>query len=248
MKSKIFFKCMLPMLCIAFNSCLVEDGEDGIDGIDGVDGKNGIDGIDGQHGQDGAEGPEGPQGESGEDGAGLEEMAQYGWISMNLNGTRPDDVAFEHSTEFKFAPVDATDFGDYNIVTATPMGDDTEYFFNFRRFYSSPDGTYNITYFDWEVTITNPGQDTEAVGLIETSLNNYGVVGDDNKYFILDDSYDSDGEGVSGMELTNVVFEPENRNHLSFSYSFSVDAANNGSGHELNVSGEVNVFLVELIE
>lgn len=70
------------MLCIAFNSCLVEDGEDGIDG---------------QHGQDGAEGPEGPPGESGEDGAGLEEMAQYGWISMNLNGTRPDNVAFEYS-------------------------------------------------------------------------------------------------------------------------------------------------------
>ena len=236
------------MLCISFNSCLVEDGEDGVDGIDGIDGTDGVNGIDGQDGQDGAEGPEGPQGEPGEDGAGLEEMAQYGWVSLNLNGTRPDDVPFEDAVQFNFTPLDGEDFVDYNIVISTEMGEDTEYFFNFRRFLTAPDGTYNLTNFDWEVTITNPGEDTEVVGLIETTLTNYGVIGDDNKYFILDEGYDSDGAGVSGMELTDIVFEPENGNHLSFSYSFSVDAANNGSGHPLNVSGEVDVFLFELIE
>ncbi|MAU17354.1 MAG: hypothetical protein CMH46_17655 [Muricauda sp.] len=251
MKSKFLFSFLLATLCICFNSCLVEDGVDGIDGVNGVDGKDGINGINGQDGQDGTEGPQGTQGDpgnDGEDGAGLEEMAQYGWVSLNLSGTRPDDVPFEDSVTFKFTPVDADDFGDYNIVTFTEIGEDTEYFFNFRRFLSSPDNLYNITYFDWEVTITNPGENTEVVDLVETTLNNYGVIGEDNKYFILDDGYDSDGEGVSGMELTNIVFEPENGNHLSFSYSFTVDAANNGSGHELNVSGEVDVFLFELIE
>ncbi|MBR9853669.1 MAG: collagen-like protein [Algicola sp.] len=251
MKNSILFKCALLILCISFNSCLVQDGEDGVDGTDGKDGIDGVDGqngLNGQDGQDGSPGPSGPQGESGNDGAGLDEMAQYGSIVLNLNGTRPDNIAFTDNTEFKFLGLDGEDFVLYNIVIPTVMGDDTQYFFNFRRFLTSPDGTYNPTFFDWEVTITNPGEATETVDLIVTTLNNYGVIGEDNKYFLLDDGYDSNGIGISNMQLTNIVFEPENGNHLSFSYSFTVDGANNGSGNELNVSGEVDVYLFELIQ
>ncbi|WP_293296597.1 hypothetical protein [Allomuricauda sp.] len=251
MKNSILIKCTLLILCISFNSCLVQDGEDGADGIDGKDGIDGIDGLNGQDGLDGAPGATGPQGDpgnDGQDGTGLEEMAQYGSITMNLSGTRPDAIAFTDNTEFRFLGLDGEDFINYNIVTATEVGEDTEYFFNFRRFLTAPDATYNPTFFDWEATITNPGENTETVNLIVTTLNNYGVVGEDYKYFILDDGYDSDGEGVSNMQLTNIMFEPENNNHLTFSYSFSVDAANNDSGNELNVSGEVDVYLFELIE
>ncbi|USD24057.1 collagen-like protein [Flagellimonas marinaquae] len=254
MKNSILIKCTLLILCISFNSCLVQDGEDGVDGIDGkngIDGIDGIDGINGQDGQDGAPGATGPQGDpgnDGQDGAGLDQMAQYGSITMNLNGTRPDDMAFTDNTEFRFLGLDGEDFVDYNIVVPTVMGVDTQYFFNFRRFLTAPDGTYNPTYFDWEVTITNPGEATETVDLVETTLNNYGVIGEDNKYFLLDEGYDSDGVGISNMQLINITYESENGNHLSFSYSFTVDAANNGSGNELNVSGEVDVYLFELIE
>ncbi|MCK0161711.1 collagen-like protein [Allomuricauda sp. F6463D] len=251
MKSKFLFSFLFLTLCFSFNSCLVEDGVDGINGMDGVNGKDGVNGVNGQDGQDGAEGPQGTQGDpgnDGQDGAGLDEMAQYGSVSLHLSGTRPDDVPFTDNTEFRFLGLDGEDYVDYNIIIPTEMGEDTQYFFNFRRFLTAPDATYNPAYFDWEVTITNPGEETEEVDLVETTLNNYGVIGEDNKYFMLDDGYDSDGEGVSNMQLTNLVFEPENGNHLSFTYHFTVDGANNDSGNELNVSGEVDIYLFELIE
>lgn len=237
----------LFILCtgLTLTSCSIEDGKDGIDGIDGLDGKDGANGQDGAPGQDGAAGQDGA---NGEDGVGLDEMAQYGAVTLNLSGTRPDGIPFEDSTVFKFTPIDATDFGNYNILTATPMGDDIEYFFNFRRFYSSPDGTYNTTFVDWEVTVINPGQATQNIESVVININKYGVIGADNKYFVIQDTYETGGEGVSEIVIPDMGFDPNSGNHLSFSYTLIVDGANNSSQNELNVSGTVDVHLLEEIQ
>src|SRR5690606_22145108 len=115
-------------LGVAMTSCSIEDGKDGVDGIDGRDGQDGLNGADGQDGADGEDGAPGQDGADGKDGAGLEEMAQYGAVTMLLTGTRPDNVPFEQTTSFKFTPLDPEDFFQYNILTTTQIGDDTEYF------------------------------------------------------------------------------------------------------------------------
>jgi hypothetical protein len=254
MKNSILIKCTLLILCISFNSCLVQDGEDGVDGIDGkngIDGIDGIDGINGQDGQDGAPGATGPQGNTGndgQDGAGLEEMAQYGSITMNLNGTRPDDIPFTSEATFEFSTLDGTDIDNYNSVVTTQSGNDVIHIFNLRRFITSPSETYNAGFIQWsDFIVTNLGTENQDIELLdEIWINNHAVILEGNKYFIIDNHLAS--EDIIGFTITNLIFDINDNNHLTFSYSFSVDAADNDSGNELNVSGEVDVYLFELIE
>lgn len=222
-------------------SCSIEDGKDGINGIDGADGQDGINGADGQNGQDGASGEDGAD---GQDGAGLGDLAKYGAITLNLSGTRPDGIAFEDSAIYQFTPIDPDDFDEYNIVTITQVGNDTEYYFNFRRFFSIPEGTYTTTYLDWELSVTNLGEQTENIDSVIIYIK-HGIIGDDYKYFMVNQEFESGGAGISEMVFSNLAFDPNAANRLSFSYSFTVDAANNSSGNELSVSGTVDINLLE---
>lgn len=247
MKLIRLFGIAMLLLGMGMTSCSIEDGKDGIDGIDGVDGQDGLNGIPGQDGADGQDGAPGQDGADGKDGAGLEELAKYGFITLELSGTRPDNLPFEDSAIYQFSPIDPDDFDEYNIVIITQNGDDTQYFFNFRRFLSSPENTYTINYIDWELTVNNLGQETESVQDVVFTYK-HGVIGDDYKYFMLNDEYVSGGAGVSEMVFTDMVFDPNAGNHLTFSYAFTVDAVNNDSGHELSVSGTVDINLLELIQ
>jgi len=249
MKLIKLFGIAVLALGVTMTSCSIEDGKDGIDGIDGRDGQDGLNGADGQDGADGADGVnglDGAPGQDGIDGLGLEELAKYGFITLELSGTRPDNLPFEDSASYRFSPIDPDDFDIYNIVTITQVGNDTEYFFNFRRFLSSPEGTYTINYMDWELTVVNLGQETESVGDVVIALK-HGVIGDDYKYFMINDEYESGGAGISEMTFTDLAFDPNAGNHLSFSYAFTVNGANNSSGNDLSISGMVDVNLLELI-
>lgn len=247
MKLIKLFGIAVLALGMAMTSCSIEDGKDGVDGIDGQDGQDGLNGADGQDGADGEDGEPGQDGANGLNGVGLEGLAKYGFLTLELSGTRPDNVAFEDSSIFRYSPIDPDDFDEYNIVIITQNGNDTEYFFNFRRFLSSPEGTYTINYIDWELRVTNLGEQTESIQSVVFDYK-YGVVGDDYKYFMLDETYESGGVGVSEMTFTDLTYDPNASNHLTFSYAFSVAAANNGSGNELSVSGTVDINLLELIQ
>ncbi len=225
MKLIKLFGIAVLALGVTMTSCSIEDGKDGVDGIDGADGKKG----------------------HGLDGVGLEELAKYGFLTLELSGTRPDNIPFEDSAIYRYSPIDPDDFDEYNIVIIAQNGNDTQYFFNFRRFLSSPEGTYTINYIDWELTVVNLGEETENIESVVFDFK-HGVVGDDYKYFMLDDTYESGGVGVSEMTFTDLTFDPNAGNHLTFSYAFSVAAANNGSGNDLNVSGTVDINLLELIQ
>ncbi|MBS9462378.1 hypothetical protein KIM67_08155, partial [Flagellimonas sp. 389] len=64
---------------------------------DGADGTNGIDGNNGKKGQNGTNGTNGENGEDGANGTGYGELAKYGHVTMVLEGTRTDNVAFKDS-------------------------------------------------------------------------------------------------------------------------------------------------------
>ncbi|AWX45163.1 hypothetical protein HME9304_02173 [Flagellimonas maritima] len=208
----------------------------------------------------GANGADGTDGTDGTNGVGLEDLLKFGSISLSLEGTRPDDVAFTDNQIFRYIGVDGTDIDGYNSVVITPSGDDIEYKFELRRFLSTPDVSYQNTNIDIELNITNPGEPSELV-TIRYDIDKYAVIGNDNKYFVLDDTFYTEGfyedpddlanaidDGeilITDFELSDFSFDTDT-NHLIFNYSYTVDD-NNDSENELNVSGSVDVFVLEEI-
>ncbi|WP_396590616.1 hypothetical protein [Allomuricauda sp. R78024] len=206
----------------------------------------GMDGADGANGVDGENGTNGNNGENGVDGVGLEDMIKFGFIEVELQGTRPDGDAFTDNQIFRYTPVDGDDIDTYNSVVSNNQGNDIVYQFELRRFLSTPDEVYQIAFADISLSITKPGQLPLVFNQASVQINNYAVIGNDNKYFVLDDQYEDNGAGVTDFVLSDVSFDTVT-NNLQFSYSFTVDAANNDSNNELNISGNVDVFVLELI-
>ncbi|UII80817.1 collagen-like protein [Flagellimonas sp. CMM7] len=209
-------------------------------GMDGADGANGVDGVDGENGTNGS------NGENGVDGVGLEDMLRFGSIEVELQGIRPDNVAFANNESFRYTPVDGDDIDTYNSVVSNNQGNDIVYQFELRRFLSTPDEVYQIAFADISLSITKPEQLPFVFNQASIQINNYAVIGNDNKYFVLDDQFDNNGPGVTDFVLSDISFDTVT-NNLQFSYSFTVDAANNDSNNELNISGNVDVFVLELI-
>ncbi len=201
---------------------------------------------DGEHDALDCQGANGADGTDGTNGVGLEDLLKFGSITVNLEGTRPDAIAFTDNQIFRYTPVDGDDIDTYNSVVPTIMGQDTEYQFEIRRFLSTPDEFFQVAFADISISITNPGEPSEVFNNATIQVNNYAVIGIDNKYFMLDDIYNNDGAGVSNFVIMDISFDTET-NNLRFNYSFTVDAANNDSGNELNVSGSVDVFVLEQI-
>nr|WP_293296598.1 hypothetical protein [Allomuricauda sp.] len=260
MKISKLFGIGLLTISVSLTSC--SDGEDGAPGLSGIscwdtnaDGINDADEDINQDGEfnaldcQGLNGQDGEDGMDGTDGEGFDEMSQFGSISLNLSGTRPDGEAFEDSAVFKYAGLDG-DFpeGGGNTMIIQEGQDFTTYPFRIFRFLTTPDDDVNKSFTGLSLVFSNLGEAGESLLFGEFILNKYTVIGDDYKYFVMTDSYQSGANGTSEFEFTDLTFDAENNNHLTFSYSFSVDAANNDSGNELNVSGEVDVYLFELIE
>ncbi|PRX57763.1 collagen-like protein [Flagellimonas meridianipacifica] len=222
------------VFALALVSCSGEDGADGADGINGINGTNGTNGTDGEDGADGADGA---------NGVGYDELIRFGSITMVLEGTRPDFQVFRDSTAFKFTSVEGSDISFINQLDITNNVHD----FDLRRFLSSPDNAFNNSYIDWALTIQDLGEENETVTLANIQIVNYAVVGEDNKYFTLSDSFESGIDGVSEFEFSDIAFNPET-NNLTFDYRFIVDGESNDSGNTLNVSGTVDVIVLQEVQ
>ncbi len=116
-----------------------------------------------------------------------------------------------------------------------------------RRFLSSPDQDVNQSLFRIYLNMENLGTENETHVPTTNVIIRYTVVGNDNKYFTLNHTFQFGQPGISDLELTDLVWNDET-NNLTFSFSFTVDAEYNNSDHELTVSGDVDVFLLEPIQ
>ncbi|PRX57762.1 hypothetical protein [Flagellimonas meridianipacifica] len=235
---------ILYILCIALGvlmgSC--SDGEDGMDGANGTNGTNGTNGIDGNDGANGA---------NGQNGAGFDEVAEYGYISMVMEGTRADNVAFRDSTSFRFTPIDGSDLEDFNDLTISEVDDTMIYDLGFQRFFSAADDIYQESYVRFDLRIENIGEESEE--LLEAfsffTIENYAVIGEDNKYFIMDSAFSPFDNAVNDFNITDITFDSET-NRLTFSYSLNVGEENfgNPTGNTLNISGTANVIVLEALK
>lgn len=257
MKISKLFGIGLLTISVSLTSC--SDGEDGAPGLSGIScwdtNGDGINDADEDINQDGefnaldCQGLNGQNGQAGENGEGFDELTQFGSITVNLSGTRPDGEAFEDSAVFKFAGLDGGFFDDGGNTMLIEEGPDfTAYSFGIFRFLTAPDDSVNRSYSGLSMVFSNLGEADESLLLGILSLNEYAVIGDDYKYFVMTDSFQSGDNGTSEFEFTDLSFDRENNNHLSFSYAFTVAANANSSGHELAVSGEVDVHLLEQIQ
>jgi len=208
------------------------DGEDGAQGPQGIQGKKGDTGDTGQQGEVGENGENGADGANGD---GYDELTQYGHITMNVSGTRPDGVAFEDTATFKFTTTE------YPFSTISE--NDNATYFDTVRFLSTPDDVYQASYITLNLGIQNFEEEgMEILGFETFGLENYPVVGEDHKYFILN----ANNNNLNAFgEIENLTFDAADRNHATYSYSIVLPAENNSSGHELQVSGEVDVYLLE---
>ncbi len=179
--------------------------------------------------------------EDGKDGVGFEELVKFGDVKLTLTGVRPDDVSFSKTTAFKFTSVEGSDYSSSNSVQ--PNGSDLT--FNILRYLSSPDDVFQESTVSFSLNVTDAGLATEALELNSFRIENFAVVGDDLKYFVLSDSYDTTSPSTN-IQITNYSFN-DTTNELKFSFSFDVPALNNDSDHDLNVKGEVKVIVLEEI-
>ncbi|NDV43331.1 hypothetical protein [Flagellimonas sediminis] len=223
MKAMKLFGMVALIVGMTLISCSGDDGKDGMDGIDGVNGTNGQDGTDGTNG------------------IGFDELTRYGSVTLELNGNRPDGITIDYSTIFKFTQTNGETYSS-NI-----LHQDKDVFLQFTRFYSSPDDYYNGNFIHFYIQISNFGETTQAINYSEVQIQGHPVIGTDNKYFILDDLYESNTNGTSEIEYTDFNFDPDD-NHLTFNYSFFVDASANDSTHPLHVKGSGDVYLLEEIQ
>ncbi|MEC3966782.1 hypothetical protein [Flagellimonas halotolerans] len=151
MKPIKLFSISILALGISMVSCSSEDGTDGKDGLDG------------------------------ENGVGFDELTRYGYITLEMEGIRVDDVLFQDSTAFKFIPIDPAELP---INNNADFGGNT-YFFDIRRFLSVPDKNQDDTNSFVKITleVTNPGEDSQSIDLFNIQINEYAVVGERQQIF-----------------------------------------------------------------
>lgn len=189
--------------------------------------------------------------DDGENGIEFDDLVQYGAISVNLEGTRPDGVPFTDTAVFQFLPTDVFDIngddgdGTFNLVTSEINGEDVIHEFGFGRFLGTPDNFFQGTTAEIFLEVTN--LDAGNIGDFFLEVNRYSVIGEDNKFFAFEDFFAHDGPGVTNFKLSDLVFN-DDTNRLSFTFSFDVDADNNSTDHDLKVSGSVDITIFEEIE
>ena len=264
MKNKLIrITCALGLLVAIGSittSCSVEDGidgtngingtngADGIDGINGADGANGINGVNGADGADGADGVDGADGingsdgvdgdgvdgADGEDGLGLNDLAKFGAISLNLSGTRPDEVEFAHESTLKFVPNrsegNSVRFQDNNII------------FDLHRFLGTPD-SHLASSVRLMLQINDAGLETQNYAF-NIGFNDYKIIFDDLKFMTMYSSFNQGQTGVTNFEITDYSFD-DTTNNLKFSFSLDVAGANNPTEHDISISGTVDTIVLE---
>ncbi|VXB58082.1 conserved exported hypothetical protein [Flavobacterium sp. 9AF] len=176
-------------------------------------------------------------GKDGQDGVGFEEIAKFGAVNLKLTGTRPDNVPFSKTTAFKFTSVEGSDYSSSNSVQFN--GDNLT--FNVLRYLSSPDDVFQESTVSFNLDVTNAGLASQTVLLNSFRIENFALIGDDLKYFVISDNYSTTNAQISDYNFDN------EKNKLDFKFSFNVPAASNDSGHDLTVEGEASVIVLELI-
>lgn len=227
----------LTILIMGMIMLSCSDGKDGLDGTDGMDGIDGLNGVDGTDGTNGIDGTNGDNGQNGSNGVGYDELAKYGQISVNMEGTRPDGEAFQEAAIFRYTAVEGSTIASLNSVSVS----DNITSFKTRRFLSPPEDALQTAFFELDLEIQDLGEATQQFGFLHIYLLSYTVIGQDHKFFYLD------GEDFVLIEdniIQNFAFD-DTTNRLTYDFSVTLPTGQNSSGNDITFSGTVDVTVLE---
>lgn len=162
---------------------------------------------------------------------GLNDAAQYGKITVTLEGTRGDGVEFNTKKTFRFLPA-----GD---ASYSSVGYDGDAYFTVLRSISAVElGGESNNYAAIELqanTETNTAEN--AWFYLNTSI----IDDDDNVYFDINDSFSVDMADVDNFNYS------EGTGKLKFSFTTTLDGESNDTGNELTVTVDINVNVFEYV-
>lgn len=218
---KIGFIFTIATSGLIFTAC--EDGDPGIAGAQGEKGEKG------------------DTGNTGENGVGYTEATQYGNIVVQYKGIRPDDVPFDKTINFKYA-ISGPDVMYTSVWDNNNDGTDLE--FNVYRYSSAvtsdnyEGGSNSSVGFTLRQIVGN-----EQESYIQIS-NNVAIISDDFKVFRLysGENQFSISETVSGYSFNSPTGE------LKFKFNTTFPADENATGHDLEITADVNVKVVEALD
>ena len=207
---------------IIFTAC--EDGEPGVAGTQGEKGATG------------------DTGENGENGVGYNEATQYGNIVVQYKGTRVDNAPFDKTINFRYSvsgpDIESTStVWDYN-------NDETDLEFNIKRYSSvvtsdNSEGGSNSSV-NFNLRQFNDGERESYISI----YNNVAIISDDFKFFVLysNDNQFSISETVSDYSFNSATGE------LKFKFQVTLPAGENPTNHELKITADVNVKVIESVD
>lgn len=205
---------------LIFTAC--EDGEPGIAGAQGE------------------KGGKGDTGDNGENGVGYNEATQYGTIAIQYKGIRIDDVPFDKTINYKYA-VTGPDLMSYSTVWDY-NSDETNLEFNVYRYSSaviSERRGDDNNYVGFTLRKFNDGERESYIRI----SNHVAIISDDFKVFTLYiDGNQFPIETVSGYSFNSAMGE------LKFTFEVTFPAGENPTGHELTLSANVNVKVLENVD
>lgn len=162
---------------------------------------------------------------------GLNDAAQYGRITVTLEGTRGDGQEFTDKKTFRFLPAGDPSF--------SSVGYDGDAYFNILRSLSAVElGNESSNYAAIELQAdTETNTATNAWFYLNTSI----IDDDDNVYFDINDSFSVDMADVDNFNYS------EGTGKLKFKFTSTLDGESNDTGNELTVTVEVNVNVFEYV-
>jgi|GEM_PF-1681354 len=159
---------------------------------------------------------------------GLNDAAQYGKITVKLDGTRPDGEDFTEEIVFRYMPEEGPQYSSVSY-------DGDAYFF-VQRHHGAVNESHNDNYAGFNVQ-----GDTEANEFVNGSFYMYTSVIDDkdNVYFYMDESFT-----VDLADVTNFNYS-DGTGKLKWSFTKEIDGESNSTGNDLTITVEANVNVFE---
>lgn len=159
---------------------------------------------------------------------GLNDAAQYGKITVKLDGTRPDGEDFTKEIVFRYMPEEGPQYSSVSY-------DGDAYFF-VQRHHGAVNESHNDNYAGF-----NLQADTETDTPANGSFYMYTSVIDDkdNVYFYLDENFTIDMADVTNFNYS------EGTGKLKFSFTTELDSESNSTGNDLTITVEANVNVFE---
>jgi hypothetical protein len=196
--------------------------------------------CEGDQGEVGPKGDTGTTGNTGANGTGFDELTQYGNIEVTFSGTRFDDVSFKDTVNFLYMPssgvADNSSFYRYN---------DTDLEFYLSRENKGPVKTGRTNGGDYKNNVwLRLEKNSDGVSMNELGFYT-DILTSDFKTFEID--YSTNWEEGFDVDITDYSYDAAT-GKLKFNFTYTIPDIHNGTGHDITVTGKVDVTVFEIID